>query len=40
VLPLHVLKDYAGHADIATTAKFYTRTTASDAEKLRLALAG
>jgi integrase len=39
VLPMHVLREYAGHADIATTAKYYLRTTADDAAKLRRALA-
>ncbi len=37
-LPLHVLKEFAGHTDIATTAKYYTRTTEADAAKLRRAL--
>ena len=39
-LPLHVLKHYAGHASIQTTAAYYLRTTPDDADKLRAAMAG
>ncbi|MCH7545563.1 MAG: site-specific integrase, partial [Planctomycetes bacterium] len=38
VLPMHVLKHYAGHADIATTVAFYLQTDADDAAKLRAAM--
>lgn len=37
-VPMHVLKELAGHANISTTATFYLTTTASDAEKVRAAL--
>ncbi len=37
-IPMHVLKEYLGHADIATTAKYYLKTTADDAAKVRAAL--
>ena len=38
VLPMHVLKHYAGHADIATTVAFYLQTDENDAAKLRAAM--
>jgi hypothetical protein len=38
-LPIHALKAYCGHADIATTARFYCQTDADDAAKLREAMA-
>ena len=38
ILPMPTLQRYAGHADIATTSKYYTRTTADDAAKVREAL--
>ena len=37
-LPMHVLREYAGHADIATTANYYTFTTDGDADALRQAM--
>jgi len=35
LVPMHVLQKWAGHASIATTAKFYCRVRQSDAERLR-----
>ncbi len=37
-VPIHVLKEYAGHADIATTARYDLKTSADDAKKVRAAL--
>lgn len=37
-VPMHVLKEYAGHADIATTAKHYLKTSDDDAARVRKAL--
>lgn len=37
-VPMHVLREWAGHTDIATTAKYYARTTKDDATRLRRAL--
>ena len=38
-ISMHVLREYAGHTDIATTARYYCRTDQDDAAKLRAALA-
>lgn len=40
VVPMHVLKEIAGHADIGTTARFYTRTQQSDADAIRKVMEG
>ena len=37
-IPMHVLKEYMGHADIGTTARYYLATTEGDAAKVRAAL--
>ena len=37
-VPMHVVKELAGHANISTTAAFYLATSESDAEKVRSAL--
>ena len=34
-VPMHVLKEYMGHADIATTQRYYLKTSDSDAKKVR-----
>jgi integrase len=38
IVPMHVLKEWAGHTDIATTARYHARTTEDDAARLRRAL--
>jgi len=38
VVPMHVLKEYAGHATIETTCAFYLKTSDDDAAKVRKAL--
>ncbi|MCZ6734258.1 MAG: hypothetical protein O7C65_00525, partial [Planctomycetota bacterium] len=38
-LPIDVLQRIAGHADIATTIKFYTTATERDADDVRAAVA-
>ena len=38
VVPMHVLKEYAGHSTIETTCAFYLKTSDDDAAKVRKAL--
>ena len=40
VVPMHVLKEYMGHANIETTAKYYLQASDAHAERLRTAFAG
>jgi len=40
LIPMYVLQDNAGHEDITTTARFYTKTSDEDAKALRAAMRG